>query len=176
MKIYHISTRFFLLFSVISIVSISFLGWGSTGHKIINKAGARNFPDLTIVSPSIVQRLTDSASVPDNRSGTQSEPKHFMDMDALAEFATHSITHDRNALFQEYGETYIRNTVGFLPWVIDSEMTALTNQMRSRDWNKAWSTAGDLGHYLADVHQPLHATQYYNGYTSVYGSGSSGIH
>jgi hypothetical protein len=55
-------------------------------------------------------------------------------------------------------------------------MNVLTNQMRSGDWNKAWSSAGDLGHYIGDAHQPLHATTNYNGYTSKYGSGSSGMH
>jgi hypothetical protein len=165
-----------LLFVTLLLVSLFFFGWGSVGHKIINRIGARNFPNLNILTPTIIQRLADSASVPDNRSGSPSEPKHFMDMDQLLEFSTRTITHDRNVLFHEYGEAYIRNTVGFLPWVIDSVMTILTNQMRNRDWNRAWSTAGDLGHYIADAHQPLHATQYYNGYTSKYGSGSSGIH
>jgi hypothetical protein len=167
---------FFLLLTAVFIASLFFLGWGSTGHKIINKAGARDFPNLSILGPAIIQRLTDSASVPDSRSSLPSEPKHFMDMDRLAEFPTHSITHNRDSLFKEYGESYIRITVGFLPWVIDSVMNVLTNQMRSQDWNRAWSTAGDLGHYIADAHQPLHTSQYYDGYTSNYGSGSSGIH
>jgi hypothetical protein len=48
--------------------------------------------------------------------------------------------------------------------------------MRVKDWSHAWRSAGDLGHYIGDAHQPLHATTYYNGYTSKYGSGSSGIH
>ena len=124
----------------------------------------------------MIQRLSDSAAVPDTRSGSPSEPKHFMDMDALPEFATRSITHDRDSLFMTYGEPYVRNTLGFLPWVIDSTLTALTNQFSTKDWNRAWSTAADLGHYIADAHQPLHATQHYNGNTSLYGSGSSGIH
>jgi hypothetical protein len=182
MRIHLIKLRFLLLFAVIIMVSLFFLGWGEVGHKIISKAGARDFPDLSIVTPSIIQRLTDSASVPDWRNyGSNGypvdiyEPNHFMDMERIAEFSTHSITHNRDSLFQKYGEAYIRNTVGFLPWVIDSVMTVLTNQMRSQDWNRAWSTAGDLGHYIGDAHQPLHATEFYNGYTK-YGSGSSGVH
>jgi hypothetical protein len=182
MKRYFIKLRFLPNILTLIVVSLFFLGWGELGHKIISKAGARNFPDLSIVTPSIIQRLTDSASVPDWRNyGSNGypidiyEPNHFMDMERLAEFSTHSITHNRDSLFQEYGEAYIRNTVGFLPWVIDSVMTVLTNQMRSQDWNRAWSTAGDLGHYIGDAHQPLHATEHYNGYTK-YGSGSSGVH
>jgi len=176
MKTHLIKPRFLLLFTIIVIVSLFFLGWGSVGHKIINKAGARNFPNLNILGPSIIQRLADSASVPDTRSGQPYEPKHFMDLEDIAEFSTHSITHNRDSLFLKYGEAYIRNTVGFLPWVIDSVMNVLTNQMRNGDWNKAWSSAGDLGHYIGDAHQPLHATTNYNGYTSKYGSGSYGIH
>jgi hypothetical protein len=153
-----------------------FVGWGGTGHKIINKAGARDFPSRSIVTPTLIQQLTDSASVPDSRSGKPGEPKHFMDMEDITEFATHSITRNRDSLFSEYGETNIRYTVGMLPWVIDSVMTTLTNQMRAKDWSHAWRSAGDLGHYIGDAHQPLHATTNYNGYTSKYGSGSSGMH
>jgi hypothetical protein len=176
MREYHKKHYFFPFVIAVVFVSLFFFGWGSAGHKIMNKAGARNFPDLSVLGPSIIQRLVDSASVPDNRSGKPWEPKHFMDMDRLDEFPHHSITHNRDSLFQKYGEVFIRNTVGILPWVIDSVTIALTNQMRSRDWNRAWSSAGDLGHYLADAHQPLHATQYYDDYTGKYGSGSSGMH
>jgi len=176
MKAHLLRLRFLLLFTAIVIVSLLFVGWGQVGHKIINKAGARNFPNLGILGPSIIQRLVDSASVPDTRGGQAYEPKHFMDLEDIFEFSTHSITHNRDSLFLKYGEAYIRNTVGFLPWVIDSVMNVLTNQMRSGDWNKAWSSAGDLGHYIGDAHQPLHATTNYNGYKSKYGSGSYGIH
>jgi hypothetical protein len=176
MKTHPAKLRFLLLFAAIVIVSLFFLGWGQGGHKIINKAGARDFPNPSILGPSIIQRLADSAFVPDNRSGSPGEPKHFMDMEDIVEFSTHSITHNRDSLFLKYGEAFIRNTVGFLPWVIDSVMNVLTNQMRSGDWNKAWSSAGDLGHYIGDAHQPLHATTNYNGYTNKYGSGSYGIH
>lgn len=183
MKTHLIKLRFWLLFAAIVIVSLFFLGWGRTGHQIINQAGAKDFPNVSILGPSIVQRLYDSSSVPDWRKyGSNgytlapTEPNHFMDMDTLPEFSTYSITHNRDSLFLKYGEAYIRNIVGFLPWVIDSVMTVLTNQMRSGDWNKAWSSAGDLGHYIGDAHQPLHATKNYNGYPSKYGSGSSGIH
>jgi hypothetical protein len=176
MKTYLVKLRFWLLLIGIIIFSFFFLGWGHIGHPIINKAGARDFPDLSIVTPTIIQRLADSANVPDTRSGKPGEPLHFMDMEDITEFATHSITHNRDSLFKEYGENYIRKTVGFLPWVIDSVMTVLTNQMRNRDWNHAWSSASDLGHYIGDAHQPLHATTYYNGYPSRYGTGSNGVH
>lgn len=168
--------RYLPFIAAIIIASLFFLGWGTTGHKIINQAGAKDFPVSSVLGYSIVQRLTDSAAVPDSRSGKPYEPKHFMDMEDIAGFSTHSITHNRDSLFLEYGESYIRNTVGFLPWVIDSVMTVLTDQMRSGDWNKAWSSASDLGHYIGDAHQPLHCSTYYNGYTSKYGSGSSGVH
>lgn len=176
MKTHLIKLHLLLLFAALIIISFFFLGWGQIGHKIINKAGARDLPNLIVLGPSIIQRLTDSASVPDNRSSSPGEPKHFMDMEDIVEFSTHSITHNRDSLFLKYGEAYIRNTVGFLPWVIDSVMNVLTNQMGNGDWNKAWSSAGDLGHYIGDAHQPLHATTNYNGYTSKYGSGSYGIH
>jgi hypothetical protein len=182
MKTHLIKLRFWLLFAVIVIASLFFLGWGVVGHKIINQAGAKDFPDVSVLGPSIVQRLYDSSSVPDWRhygsngyTLVPTEPNHFMDMEDIAGFSTHSITHNRDSLFLKYGEAYIRNTVGFLPWVIDSVMSALTDQMRNGDWNKAWSSAADLGHYIGDAHQPLHATTNYNGYTSKY-SGSSGIH
>ncbi|HVN48649.1 MAG TPA: T9SS type A sorting domain-containing protein [Bacteroidota bacterium] len=165
-----------ILLSLTMTACLLFCGWGRVGHAIINGAGARDFPDRTILTPTLIQQLTDSASVPDSRSGSPTEPKHFMDMEDVSGFSTHTITHNRDSLFLMYGEPYIRNTVGMLPWVIDSVMTKLTSQFRANDWYNAWRSAGDLGHYVGDAHQPLHATTYYNGYASKYGSGSNGVH
>ncbi len=172
-----------LLVGTMIIASLFILGWGQTGHKIINKSGAQNFSSVFLLDPTIIQRLSDSSSVPDWRKygsmGYMQDPNeqnHFMNMDLLVEYSTRSITHNRDSLFLKYGESYIRNTIGMLPWVIESTMTALTNQMRNRDWNRAWSTAADLGHYIGDAYNPLHATKYYNGNITVYGSGSAGIH
>ena len=108
MKTLFIRLRFWLLFAAIVIVSMFFLGWGAIGHKIINQAGAKDFPDPSVLGPTIVQRLTDSAAVPDTRSGKPYEPLHFMDMDRLTEFSTHSITHDRDTLFQGIHSKYSR--------------------------------------------------------------------
>lgn len=166
----HTIIRAFVALLTLSI----FAGWGSIGHKLVNGTGGEAFPDKTIVSPSILKHLIDSASVPDYRSGL--EPKHYMDIDELSEYFTNTIPLDLTVLFAKYGETRMRTSIGILPWVIDSVTTALTEQMRSHQWNTVWCTATDLGHYIADAHQPLHATKYYNGNTTLYGSGSTGIH
>jgi hypothetical protein len=160
----------------IPFIALFFLGWGRTGHTIINRGGTFLLASSGILGSVQTQTIVNQANAADIRGSDPHEPNHYMDMDALPDFQTHSITHNLADLMRAYGESYVRNSIGFLPWVIDSTMTALTEQMRQRNWGVVWNTAADLGHYVADAYQPLHATMHYNGYSALYGSGSSGIH
>ena len=51
-------------------------------------------------------------------------------------------------------------------------MDSLTAQLKRGDWNAAFQSAADLGHYVGDPHQPLHAANNYDGKLT----GNTGIH
>lgn len=146
-------------------------GWGSVGHAIVNGAAAGDLPpalsQLSAQEPFLVAHASDA----DNRKGadTAEAPKHFIDIDAYPNYT--SLTHDLNALITQLGWTTVKDR-GILPWAIAWAQDSLTEQFRRHDWTKAYQTASDLGHYIGDVHQPLHCTQNYNGVLT----GNNGIH
>jgi len=52
---------------------------------------------------------------------------------------------------------------GTLPWVIRDQVKLLTETFRQRQVSKLPEVIGDLAHYVADLHQPLHTTKNYGG-------------
>ena len=108
---------------------------------------------------------------PDNRksSDTAEAPKHFIDIDYYPDF--HNLTRNLDSLIAQYGWPLVKQK-GIVPWATVWTLDSLTAQLARGDWNRAYLTASDLGHYVADAHQPLHCTQNYNGGLT----GNYGIH
>ena len=168
MRLKRIGTVLLTLFAL-----TVFSGWGTVGHRFINRNMTLHLPPEMLGFIQRIQYLGDNASVADNRKSSDPTegPKHFMDIDDYPEFATHSVSHNLDSLVQKYGTTRVYDN-GISPfatlWAVDS----LTAQMKRGDWTKVWATAADLGHYVGDQHQPLHNAKNYDGqYT-----GNSGIH
>ncbi len=149
----------------ISLVLILILcGWGSTGHKIVNQNTTLYFPpqmnEFLVWSSTLVQHASDA----DNRKNSDptESPKHFIDIDSYAEFvANHRISQNYDSVVAAHGLTFVTNE-GTLPWAIIAAYDTLKNCFARRDFNKAVLIAADLGHYVADSHQPLHITKNYN--------------
>ena len=161
--------------AIVELVLVLFVlaGWGSTGHKIINRGGAMELP---VEMLGFIQRssmLADSASNADNRKSSDptEAPKHFIDIDDYPEFASRAVPHSLDSLILKYGSQRV-TTDGLLPWAIANAFDSLTAQMQRGAWNKVWSTAADVGHYVGDAHQPLHCTTNYDGQLT----GNRGIH
>ena len=55
------------------------------------------------------------------------------------------------------------NAYGIVPWHIERMMFRLTKAFQDKDINYILKTSADLGHYVGDVHVPLHCTENYNG-------------
>ncbi|MBI4811469.1 MAG: T9SS type A sorting domain-containing protein [Ignavibacteriales bacterium] len=115
------------------------------------------------------------ASVPDYRkdyndtSFFAEAQRHYIDIDIYPNF--HNLPHDLDSVIQIFGREYVRQN-GTLPWTIAMVMDSLTAQLTRGDISKAESTMSDLGHYVADAHQPLHCTENYDGWST----GNGGIH
>jgi len=154
-------------------VTLLFAGWGATGHRFVNLRAPSNLPPAMAGFVARASMLADSASNADRRKSIDptEDAKHYLDIDAYPGFATRTIPHDLDSLIQLYGWSTVES-YGFLPWATADVVDSLTAQMRRGDWNRVWSVAADLGHYVADAHNPLHCTLNYNGqYT-----GNTGIH
>lgn len=160
---------------LVFVVSTAAFGWGSTGHKIINR-------NAVIHLPPSMQKFIDQQSFlethstdPDTRKNTSDtamfseQYRHYLDVDNYPNF--HSLSRSFDTLVATYGWSRVKNN-GTNPWAIVKWMDSLTALLKNGDWNTAYQVAADLGHYVADPHQPLHACENYDGQQT----GNSGIH
>ncbi len=117
--------------------------------------------------------LASYASNADTRKSSDptEAPKHYIDIDDYPEFAAGTLPHTLDSMIARYGATRVQSN-GLLPWATVAAVDSLTARMRRGDWTLVWSTAADLGHYVADAHEPLHCTVNYDGQLT----GNRGIH
>lgn len=165
----HKSKMFFLLlFSVIFVY-----GWGVNGHKIINRRSTFSLPP-SMSFLNWPDSLSAHSSDADNRRNTDTNeaPRHFIDIDDYPEFiATGKIPQDLDSLIALHGSSFVYSK-GILPFSILATADSLKKYFMLHNYHKAMLHAADLGHYIADGHQPLHITRNYDGQFT----NQSGVH
>ncbi|MFA6437827.1 MAG: S1/P1 nuclease [Bacteriovoracaceae bacterium] len=148
--------------------------WGYTGHKIINKNAVKHLPVTMkrfIDSVSYLERhSTDADTRKTGDTAMFSEQyRHYLDIDDYPDFQ--NLSPDFSSIVQQYGWTRVKGN-GTNPWELVRFMDSLTSQLRQGNWNAAFQSAADIGHYSGDPHQPLHATVNFDGKLT----GNNGIH
>ena len=169
--------RFFragTLFSIVTICSFLFIGWGYVGHRIINYNTIMSaLPDMEFFD-SWADSLAAHASDADARKSWDPTegPKHYIDIDNYPEFvANGTISQNFDSLVAEHGYSFVMDQ-GVLPWAIINTADSIEAAFEQNDMHKAMLLSADLGHYIADSHMPLHITRNYNGQYS----GQTGVH
>lgn len=155
---------------LITIISLSaliiFSGWGSVGHRKINQHAPASFPHtMEFLKANWTIFLAAHASDADKRKSwdPSEKPKHYIDIDNYPEFLLNGkIPRTYDSIVALHGESFVIDN-GTLPWATLIAFDSLKNCFQRLDWNKAGLFASDLGHYVADGHQPLHLTRNYDG-------------
>jgi hypothetical protein len=112
--------------------------------------------------------LAAHASDADNRKSTDptEQYRHYIDIDAYPEFiANHRIPQSLDSLIAIHGINFVTQH-GTVPFAIIAYTDSLKNYFLQHNWQKAMLKAADVGHYVADAHQPLHITQWYDGWST----------
>lgn len=162
-------------------VLLLLVGWGQTGHKIINGGAIRFLPPSMGRFIQQANFITQHAADPDGWKGSDSKkayylkegPRHFIDIDSYSEFTTRTVPEDISILIAKYDSSNVFS-IGVNPWACIWVLDSLTDQLKQGDWQHVLQTAADLGHYIGDATQPLHNTQDYDGRATA--PGSDGIH
>ncbi len=148
--------------------------WGSRTHEIINRRAAEVLtgPAGDFWAP-FAQKLGSHASDADHRKGfdPNERTRHFIDIDVFEPHPFDGVPRTMDGMVRKYGaEEAVK--WGVAPWAIGEcyRMTVLS--LEQGDWASAGGWAADLGHYVADTHQPLHCTVNYDGQKT----GHDGIH
>lgn len=143
--------------------------WGWEGHRYINEHAIDYLPPAMSFFQDHRSYIREHSIDPD----TDPLPGyyHYIDIDYYPEFFAGTLPHDLNSLISLYNPSIVYNN-GIVPWIVEQWTDSLTALMAAGQWNDVWQVAAELGHYVADSHQPLHLTMNYNGQLT----GNYGIH
>jgi hypothetical protein len=157
--------KYILIFFSLLAASNHAFSWGFWGHRKINHMACFTLPPEMIgFFKSHIDFLTDHAVDPDNRrySNKAEPPRHYLDADHYGEHPFDSLPKYWKDAVVKYTEDTL-NAYGIVPWYIDKMMNGLTIAFKNKDVDDILYYAANIGHYIADAHVPLHATENYNG-------------
>jgi hypothetical protein len=145
------------------------LDWGFFGHKKINELAIYTLPpDLFGFYKYNMNYLIEHSVDPDKRRySVKGEAEcHFLDVDRYVTETSSSpfenLPERWNDAVSKYGEDSLR-AHGIVPWNLYFVYSKLVKAFAEKDVNKVLRLSAEIGHYVGDVHVPLHSTSNYNG-------------
>ena len=160
---------------IVPLALTSFVGaWGYDGHRRINYIASKQ---LKGPFGQFLKNNSDPlkwyAVAPDYNKDIDSEEfhRHFIDADYYDEYPFTKIPKKYEELISLYGEDKIRK-YGVAPWAINETCERIIDLLKKNQLEEAIYNMGVVGHYIADLHMPLHTVINYNGQFS----GNDGIH
>ena len=154
-----------LLILVLLSTPASLLSWGFWSHKEITKAAIESLPEeLHDFFRAHADSLIEKSVEPDQRRfSDRSEPfRHYINIDQYGSYPFGELPHQYEEAVSKYGKGTVDSS-GTVPWRIAEFTERLTESFRQRNVADIVFYASNLGHYIADAHVPLHATENYDG-------------
>lgn len=150
------------------------VSWGVFGHEHINHTAVLVLPEpLRGFFYNHVDFITQESTVPDLRKYTLDDkserPRHFVNLENYGSLP--ALPKTMESLKQKYDDAFLIKN-GVLPWYLKTMMDKLTRAFREKRKTEILFLAGDLGHYIADAHMPLHTSLNHDGELT----GQQGIH
>jgi hypothetical protein len=149
-------------------------GWGFRSHRNIHRAAVSAMPEeIKYFFANHSEFLIEESVRPDTRrSDDPTEgPNHYVNLDRFGEYPFEDFPLSYDAAIAQYGEETLES-YGFALWRIQDWYDSLVVSMRNQDRDRILRYAADLGHYVADIHMPLHTTSNYDGQRT----GQRGVH
>ena len=149
-------------------------GWGYDAHRRINWSAATIIPGtFGKYIRSNRQELAQFSVVADyiKSSDSKEAPRHYIDADLYDDFPFDSLSGSLADLEAKYGKDMVGKW-GYVPWAIDETCSRVIYMLKNKRWDEAIFYMSTLGHYISDIHVPLHVVENYNGQLT----GNDGIH
>lgn len=148
--------------------------WGFYGHQKINFYSVFLLPpELLVFFKPNADYLVAHSVDPDKRRYLleQEGPRHYIDLDHYGPAPYLSLPRDwKTAVAACSADSLQRYGIG--PWWIQVMLERLTRAFMANDAEQILKNAAELGHYVSDLHVPLHACSNHNGQRT----GQHGIH
>jgi hypothetical protein len=139
--------------------------WGFYAHKKINYYAVFLLPPqmLLFYKPHI-DFITEHATDPDKRRyAVASEgARHYIDIDHYGKYPFEELPHQWKDAVEKFGEDTLV-TYGIVPWHIPTVLARLTKAFKEKNFSSILKNSTEIGHYIADAHVPLHASENHNG-------------
>ncbi|MCC5936948.1 MAG: S1/P1 Nuclease [Lunatimonas sp.] len=148
--------------------------WGFYAHRLINRQAVFSLPPEMIRFYKFhLSYITENAVNPDRRRyAVKGEAeKHYLDADVYGDSAVYRLPRYWQQAVEQYGEDSLR-AHGIAPWSTYQTFLQLVRAFEAKDTKSILRISADLGHYVGDIHVPLHTTKNYNGQLT----GQYGIH
>ncbi len=157
---------------VLGLLTPALFAWGDKGHRTVTQVALKGVPpELGPWFQGRELRMLEASVEPDRwKSHDRKEgPRHYLNVELYGKPS--DIPHDAGeALAKVGGATFQK--AGTVPWVIQDGYRRLVEAFRSGDPGKVAEQAAWLGHYVADLHVPLHTTANHDGQLT----GQKGLH
>ena len=170
--------------------------WNDLGHHLITAEAVERLPEplKTLLSEGgNLERLQEASTAPDQWRREEKDrqrqardrgehytagekPKHFFDIDQMAEKAGLTYPFDdfprqREAAMALVGRETL-DAYGWGPWAAADALESFADAFAQGRPDEAFRQAGALAHYAADLHMPFHTTRNFDGQET----GNEGIH
>jgi len=143
--------------------------WGFFGHKKINELAVYTLPEelFGFYKYNINYIIEHSVDPDKRRYSVKGEAEcHYLDVDR---YVTKDEPNPFNNLPERWTEAvskYSEDTLrahGIVPWNLYFTYTKLIQAFKNHDVQRVLRISAELGHYIGDIHVPLHSTSNYNG-------------
>jgi len=139
--------------------------WGFFAHKQINYDAVFLLPPAMIsFYKQNIDFLAEHAVDPDKRRYAIPEegPRHYIDMDRYGSFPFENLPQHWGDAIQHYSEDSLVSH-GIAPWWISTMQGRLKKAFELKNPESILKLSAEIGHYIADIHVPLHTSSNHNG-------------
>jgi len=145
--------------------------WGRTGHTLVSQLALKDLPpEAAAWFKGQEDFFQEHSSDPDHwRHDRKEGPRHYLDSETYG--GPDSVPFEVPDAIQKIGADRFQKA-GQVPWVIQDRLRDLVEAFKTGDKAQVAMVATVMGHYVADIHVPLHTTSNHNGQYS----GQKGIH
>ncbi|NCC50890.1 MAG: hypothetical protein EOM20_06695 [Spartobacteria bacterium] len=157
-------TRTLFMIGVLALLAgASSFGWSGREHYWINLAATIHLEDDMPGINAYGRKLAEMGHLPDLWKGIDPTEgnRHYMDIEDYG-YPDPRIDRAHAGLLDPATGRYSPDA-GIIPWVILDTLEQLTEAMKTTNWSDAAEIAAAMGHYVGDLHMPLHTTANFNG-------------
>ncbi|MFT3909166.1 MAG: zinc dependent phospholipase C family protein [Ferruginibacter sp.] len=154
-----------LFFSILLFANLPAYCWGFYGHQKINYYAVFLLPpEMMLLYKPNITFITEHSVDPDKRRyAVKGEaPRHFIDIDNYGPYPYSALPRKWADAVKKFSEDTLQAN-GIVPWHIQTMLNRLTAAFKEKNFSKIMKNSAEIGHYIADAHVPLHASNNHDG-------------